>query len=292
MRSYETIDVRKIPSTLRHQQIISRILKLKVDEGIILVVDHDPKPLYYLLKEEHKMGFEWKYMKKGPQIWQVLLIRTSGIEDMLLEDIIGSDLSRLKYLARIDPGYCLNKDLTLRDAVEVAHSTADKVYNEITAKSDQSVNHFEYWDLPLFEQFILHNYHDYERHMMTSISATMGKVVEHHQHEIPEILETQRTFHKLGSALFRQMTVEADLFAGLKEKGTETTADTKSMFEPYSLIVDLLREINASTQGFVPPADACPLTQHLYEKLGELYDDVVCHIYLETTYLPLYLHDN
>lgn len=78
MRSYETIDVRLIPSHLRHQQIITRVLKLNFNEGVILVVDHDPKPLYYLLKEEHKVEFEWKYIKKGPLMWEVVLIRKSG----------------------------------------------------------------------------------------------------------------------------------------------------------------------------------------------------------------------
>jgi uncharacterized protein (DUF2249 family) len=77
MISYETIDVREIPSADRHQNIISRITVLAVGEGLILLVDHDPKPLYYLLKEEHKMDFEWNYIKKGPLIWQVLLIRKS-----------------------------------------------------------------------------------------------------------------------------------------------------------------------------------------------------------------------
>lgn len=78
MKSYETIDVREIPTTVRHQHIISRIRQLKIEEGLLLIVDHDPKPLYYMLKEEYKMEFEWQYIKSGPVIWEVVLIRKPG----------------------------------------------------------------------------------------------------------------------------------------------------------------------------------------------------------------------
>ncbi len=78
MTTYETIDVREIPIAERHQQITSRVLRLSAMEGLNLIVDHDPRPLYYLLKEEHKMEIEWKYLKNGPLIWEVVLTRKSG----------------------------------------------------------------------------------------------------------------------------------------------------------------------------------------------------------------------
>ncbi|MEQ8714991.1 MAG: DUF2249 domain-containing protein [Cyclobacteriaceae bacterium] len=78
MTTYETIDVREIPIAERHQQITSRVLRLSAMEGLNLIVDHDPRPLYYLLKEEHKIEIEWKYLKNGPVIWEVVLTRKSG----------------------------------------------------------------------------------------------------------------------------------------------------------------------------------------------------------------------
>ncbi len=78
MTTYETIDVREIPIAERHQQITSKVLRLSAMEGLNLIVDHDPKPLYYLLKEEHKMEIEWKYLKNGPVIWEVVLTRKSS----------------------------------------------------------------------------------------------------------------------------------------------------------------------------------------------------------------------
>ena len=79
MTTYQTIDVREIPIAERHQQIISRVLRLSAKEGLVLIVDHDPKPLNYLLKEEHKLELEWKYIRNGPVIWEVLLIRKSDM---------------------------------------------------------------------------------------------------------------------------------------------------------------------------------------------------------------------
>ncbi|MEQ9299499.1 MAG: DUF2249 domain-containing protein [Cyclobacteriaceae bacterium] len=291
MISYETIDVRKIPSVERHQQIIARVLGLKVDEGLILVVDHDPKPLYYLLKEEHKMDFDWKYLEKGPVLWQVLFVRKSGVESMRLDDIIGTDLSRLRYFARLDPRYCLHEDTTLKQVAVLANRPAQEIYEVISTHKDQSQNHFEYWKPLLFTQYIRQNYHAFELHEFSKLSDTMNQVVEHHSLEIPSLVDLKKSFDELTRLLKEQINQETDWFEVLANKESAGSEQRTSIvdFEPT---IHLLREINRATDQFTPPADACPLTMHLYDRLGYLYDDVVCHIYLESTYLPINLHQN
>jgi len=38
---------------------------------MILVNDHDPKPLYYQFAAEHPGRFEWNYLMAGPEVWRV-----------------------------------------------------------------------------------------------------------------------------------------------------------------------------------------------------------------------------
>lgn len=38
---------------------------------MILVNDHDPKPLHYLFQAEKTGTFEWTYLEKGPVDWRV-----------------------------------------------------------------------------------------------------------------------------------------------------------------------------------------------------------------------------
>ena len=40
-------------------------------EAMVLVNDHDPVPLYYQFAAEHRGGFRWDYLERGPERWRV-----------------------------------------------------------------------------------------------------------------------------------------------------------------------------------------------------------------------------
>ncbi len=40
---------------------------------MLLVNDHDPKPLYYQFAFEHTDKFEWHYQTSGPDIFEVII---------------------------------------------------------------------------------------------------------------------------------------------------------------------------------------------------------------------------
>lgn len=50
--SESTLDVREIPPNERHQQIHAAFNDLASGETLTIVNDHDPKPLFYELREE------------------------------------------------------------------------------------------------------------------------------------------------------------------------------------------------------------------------------------------------
>lgn len=70
-----TIDVRAIPPRERHPLIFSTFDGLAPGEGLLLVNDHDPKPLYFQFQSESQGEFTWDYLEQGPQIWQVRIGR-------------------------------------------------------------------------------------------------------------------------------------------------------------------------------------------------------------------------
>lgn len=72
-----TIDVRQIPPRERHPQIFDTFGKLKQGEALLLVNDHDPKPLYYQFQAEHKNRFSWEYLEQGPDVWKVRIGRVA-----------------------------------------------------------------------------------------------------------------------------------------------------------------------------------------------------------------------
>ncbi len=65
------IDVREITPRERHPFIFETYDNLAPGSSMLLVNDHDPKPLYYQLKAERENLGGWDYVESGPDIWQV-----------------------------------------------------------------------------------------------------------------------------------------------------------------------------------------------------------------------------
>ena len=75
----KTLDLRKMPAFKRHVEIFNCWNKLKENNALRIINDHDPKPLYYQFQAEQK-AFEWKYEKQGPKDWIVSITKTSAAE--------------------------------------------------------------------------------------------------------------------------------------------------------------------------------------------------------------------
>ncbi len=72
------IDVRQIPPAQRHPLIFQTFETLQAGEAFRLINDHDPKPLYYQFKYELEGQFTWEYVESGPQVWQVIVGKTTA----------------------------------------------------------------------------------------------------------------------------------------------------------------------------------------------------------------------
>jgi len=66
-----TIDVREIAPRERHPLIFGTFDSLAAGEALLLVNDHDPKPLYYQFQAEKAGKFTWDYLESGPEVWRV-----------------------------------------------------------------------------------------------------------------------------------------------------------------------------------------------------------------------------
>ncbi len=78
MSDARQLDVRDLPPPQRHTLIFDTCGKLAVGDAILLVNDHDPKPLYYQFQAEQPGQFGWEYVESGPQVWQVRITRTKA----------------------------------------------------------------------------------------------------------------------------------------------------------------------------------------------------------------------
>src|SRR5574341_1140537 len=70
-----TVDARVLPIPQKHPTIFRAFEGLMAGEAMLLVNDHDPKPLYYQFAAERTGQFEWRYLESGPDVWKVQIRR-------------------------------------------------------------------------------------------------------------------------------------------------------------------------------------------------------------------------
>jgi uncharacterized protein (DUF2249 family) len=66
-----TINATEYPPHLKHKVIFETFNNLKPSEAMLLVNDHDPKPLRFQFESMHAGRFEWEYIEQGPSTFQV-----------------------------------------------------------------------------------------------------------------------------------------------------------------------------------------------------------------------------
>lgn len=75
----ERLDATQIPGRIRHTTIFEHFEALEAGEGFILENDHDPMPLYYQLLQLYENVFNWEYIEKGPDWFQIRISKHDAI---------------------------------------------------------------------------------------------------------------------------------------------------------------------------------------------------------------------
>lgn len=78
MSDAKQLDVRELPPPQRHALIFQTCGDLGAGDAIVLVNDHDPKPLYYQFQAEYPGRFGWEYEESGPEVWKVRITRKAA----------------------------------------------------------------------------------------------------------------------------------------------------------------------------------------------------------------------
>jgi uncharacterized protein (DUF2249 family) len=69
------LDVRVIPPRDKHPTIFRTFDELATGEAMVIINDHDPRPLKYQFAAERPDMFEWTYLAEGPHVWRVQIDR-------------------------------------------------------------------------------------------------------------------------------------------------------------------------------------------------------------------------
>ena len=71
MATETTIDVRGMVPRERHPRIFATFDSMASGDTILLINDHDPKPLFYQFQAERAGQVNWTPEEQGPERWVV-----------------------------------------------------------------------------------------------------------------------------------------------------------------------------------------------------------------------------
>jgi uncharacterized protein (DUF2249 family) len=67
--------VRPIPPREKHPAIFRTFDSLAAGQEIVIINDHDPRPLRHQFQAERPERFDWAYREEGPKVWRVRISR-------------------------------------------------------------------------------------------------------------------------------------------------------------------------------------------------------------------------
>lgn len=69
------LDIRDLVPSRRHSTIFENLVRLAPGKSLVLVNDHDPRPLRHQLDDQYPGQFVWTYRQQGPAVWRVEIAR-------------------------------------------------------------------------------------------------------------------------------------------------------------------------------------------------------------------------
>ncbi len=284
------IDVRIIEPINKHKRIFERFDELDPGFSLLIINDHDPKPLYYQLLAERGNIFDWQYIMNGPEEWRVnITIRVNNSEESIGQ-IAAKDIKKVEVFKKFGIDFCCGGKKTLSEVCEEKGLDIKEVENELkSAEGARLELNKNYNDFPVgfLCDYIVNVHHSYVKKTLPMLMELMDKVAAKHGSANPQLLRIQNLMKAVNSELLIHMQKEElILFPYIKQEPISDVREPILMMEmEHESVGALFDEITLFTNDFIPPANACNSYQLLYHTLKEFNDDLHLHIHLENNIL-------
>ena len=296
MKKEIELDVRMLPPQEKHRHVFERLENLSEGEDLILVNDHDPKPLHYQIDQLYPEVFNWAYLEQGENsIWKIRIFQMPRFSKTVREVALQypSSVGVFKKY-RID--YCCKGNISFMEACAAKGLDGPEVLEEIRHEGGQGNGsyslRFQDWKLAGLCDFIENNHHNYIRKYAPQIVQLLDKVTRVHYTSHTFLLNVNQAFYKLREELMLHLEKEeAEYFPMIKEYEQtgilpDKGAGLKEVLEDeHDNVGRMLEEIRALCDNYQPPMGACASFELTYKLLQEFEEDLHQHIHLENNIL-------
>ncbi len=302
MAKQTLIDVTQIPHANRHAHIFSSFDNLNSEESIVIINDHDPKPLYYHLQHEKGDCFSWNYLEEGPETWKVEITK-KALKPLTIGEMARNDFRNAEVFKKLGIDFCCGGKKTLEQVCKDNNLDLNTVKAELEKNSQlnsRNAQHdFDSWPSSFLADYIVNVHHRYVRDNTQLLDELSEKVARKHGDHFAELPAIRSCVKQLLEELTEHMAKEEQiLFPCIKQQEQNDSNESKPackfqsikhpiavMENDHELAGTLLKQIRTLTNNYTTPPNACNSFNFLYKKLEEFESDLHQHIHLENNIL-------
>jgi len=209
-------------------------------------------------------------------------------------DIVAEDYRRAQVLRSYGLDFCCGGGKTLEKACSSKKIEIDDVISDLESLKDvgSSEHNYNEWSLDFLTDYIVNNHHAFVRKMLPELSFYAEKVSRVHGDRDPELNEIRELVYVLQKEMMAHLQKEEDdLFPQIKELVRESKtgfvkeAIVEALEDEHDSAGEIMAQIEALTNGFNPPSNACSSYRVLFQNLEGFQKDLHKHVHLENNIL-------
>ncbi len=226
-----------------------------------------------------------------------------GLDQKTIGEIVAEDYRMAEVFEKYRIDFCCGGQKTVRQACEERGISVEEVMQEIEQMAQGSVgvlNQYDKWEPDFLADYIVNQYHTYTKDMTLRLQELADRVVKVHGEKHPETHRIAHLWHKLSGELAQHIQrEELLLFPYIKRlaqaKKSGATLQPPLFGSAHQLIEkmeadhrytgDYMTQIEALSNDFTSPEDACATYQVMYAYLKEFDKNTKIHIHLENNIL-------
>lgn len=220
-------------------------------------------------------------------------------------DIVSMDYRTADVFQKYNISYCCGGNWPLETACQMRGVDTTQVIKDLeevlrTVRISNQIN-FASWDVVFLMEYIVNVHHYYIKHILPGTQKLLKEFIAEHVTKYPELRELEKYFDSLVKRLQPSMQQEEEvifpyirqiayahkhkepygaLFIRTLRKPVENI-----MFKGHETAIKLVQAIRNLTNNYQPPEKACSSHKVVFNKLKELDNDLMQHLFLEDSIL-------
>lgn len=224
-------------------------------------------------------------------------------ENNIIGELVAQDYRAASVFKKYGIDFCCQGNRTIEDACkakEIDASTVVTDLNEVNKVTSESTIDYQSWPIDLMTDYIEKKHHRYVEEKTQEIKPYLDKICRVHGDRHPELFEINEHFNAtVGELAAHMKKEELILFPFIRKMAKAKQENTKidaphfgTVQNPISMMMnehtnegERFRKIEALSNNYTPPLDACNTYSVTFALLKEFEQDLHLHIHLENNIL-------